>query len=258
MAQPWEPYNMPPQAPPPSGTGGNPYAPVPASFGQPPLPDLPSGLPVAPRSGGPSASDPFAAPLSAQDMAARNKRVSPKTAEEKLMDQLQAFFDELNKPFDPNDPEVQIILQNMRANTLQDAGNRGIYGGYSQNLANQAMARASAGMALQKKGMAANALGMLTGATQNQRDFNYGKAKDDYQAQMDQWKQEQDKNLDLWKLGGGVVGGLVGGIGGALATGGPGAIPGAAAGWGLGSNLGGAIGGNFSSPAPQWRPPGGY
>ncbi len=240
-----------------------------------PLPYLPSSGPTGYQQGTPvpvgaaPGQNVAAAPPTAVN--SQTKKVGPKSPEEELLEMIRAFFEEMNAPLDMNDPLVQNILRNARQDTLTSANNAGIFGGYSQRQAEDGYTRAAAGLQQQKKGMAMNALGMLTGATQNQRDYDYRKGQDAYQNELDLWKMDQQKHQDWWRNAGGIAGGIVGGAGGAIAGGlaglplGPagivggaisGGAAGAQAGYGFGSGVGGQIGGSTYSPPPQWR--GGY
>jgi len=157
------------------------------------------------------------------------------------------FFNELNAPWDPTTPENQLLLKDIRASSMQAANNQGIFGPYSNNMAEQAMFKAQAPLALQKKGMAMGALQGGTNFATNTRDFNYGREQDKYANDLDLWKINQDKNQGFGSL----VGGLIGGAGGFLA-GGP---MGAGAGFQVGSGIGSSIGGN-GSPPPRYNPKG--
>lgn len=173
-----------------------------------------------------------------------------KDKQDAIMAQWQKFFDELNSPLDMNDPYVKNILDNARQTTLTSAGNAGIFGPYSQNLAQQAYIKGAAGLQQQNKALALQALTGMTGQSNNMRDFNYDVAKDQYANKMDLWKYNQDKSSGL----GGIIGGGIGALGGGLA-GGP---AGAMAGWQLGSGVGSAFGGMGSSGPPKFNPGGGY
>lgn len=168
----------------------------------------------------------------------------PKDQMALLLEKIQALYDELNMPFDPNSPEFAPILNAMRQNTLSSSQMAGVYGPYSQNQAEQAYARGAAQLGSQRKGQALQTLGLLAGTTGAQYDRQY-------QHDLDKWQQQTQKDTDLWRLGGGAVGGLAGGIGGFLLGGPAGAAAGAAGGWNLGSNVGGAIGGIAQKPLPN-------
>jgi len=172
-----------------------------------------------------------------------------KDAADARQKKIDDFFDELNKPLDMNDPYVKNILMNARQTTLTSANNAGIFGPYSQNLAEQSFIKGSADLQDAKQGRALQALGMGTSQFNNQRDFNYDVAKDKYTNEMDLWKYNQGKNQGL----GGLIGGGIGALGGGL-LGGPG---GATAGWQVGSGVGGMFGGG-NSPPPTFKPGGGY
>lgn len=195
--------------------------------------------------------------------------------DDEILKLLQKFFDEMNMPFDPNDPYIKSILDNAQASTQQSASNAGVFGPYSQNLAQSAYIKTSAGLQQERQRMAQQALGALTAYKTDKRNFDYQKASDMYTAAQDRWKYDQEHNSDLWRgIGGGlgaIGGGILGGIGGAATgalAGGVGAIPGAitgalsggSAGYGVGSNLGGAAYQSFGggTPPPTFRPPGGY
>jgi hypothetical protein len=183
------------------------------------------------------------------DIRSSTSEATDKDKNDALMAQLQKFFDEMNMPWDPEAPENKLLLNSIRAGTLQDANNQGLFGPYSNNLAEQAMFKAQAPLAMQKKGMAMNALGMVTGQANNQRDFNYDVSKDKYTNAMDLWKWKQGQNQGF----GGLIGGGLGALGG-FALGGP---AGGAAGWQLGSGIGSQIGGS-GAPPPTFKPGGGY
>jgi len=179
------------------------------------------------------------------------KQGSPKDPMETILDQWRQLFAELNMPFDPNDPQFAPILNAARQATLSSSQMGGVFGPYSQNQAERAYTDTAAKLATQRKGMAMQALGGLTSTTGQSQADKYGRA-------LDEWKLEQQKGEDLWRLGGGIIGGLGGAIAGGLggaAVGGVGAIPGAIAGatggWNLGSNLGGSIGQQFQPKLPS-------
>lgn len=172
----------------------------------------------------------------------------PPSQEDAWMAQLQELIKYLTGPLDFNDPFVKSILDNARATTLQSAGNAGIFGPYSQNLAQQAYVKGAANLQQQKMGQGLQALGMGIGASQNQRDFNYQKDQDKYANDLDLWKFEQSNSPGAW-IGGG-LGGLIGGIAGIF---GGDIAGGAKAGFDIGSGIGGTIGGK---PPPVWKPSG--
>lgn len=204
-----------------AGYTGTPVKPASKTSGAP-LPAMPDGTAGAPPTG---------AELASQD------------PNQRILKMLEDFFAELNKPFDPNDPAVQQVLGQMRMDATQNATNRGIFGPYSENLAQQAYGRGANQLALQKKGMAGQALGALTGARFNQRDFDYQRSQDQYANQMDLWKFNQGQNAGL--------GGLIGGGLGALAGSGAGPA-GVAAGWQIGSGLGQGAAGFFGGQPPRF------
>lgn len=174
-----------------------------------------------------------------------------------IMAMLQKFFDEMNMPFDPNDPYIKSILDNAQASTAQSASNAGVFGPYSQNLAQQAYIKTGAGLQQERQRMAQQALGALTAYKTDKRNFDYQKASDMYTAAQDRWKYDQEHNSDLWRGIGGGLGAIGGGIAGI--PGGPaGIVAGAGAGFGLGQQIGGgayqAFGGG-GSPPPSFNPP---
>lgn len=190
------------------------------------------------------------------DIAQHTSEPTQADADAARQKQWDDFFNELNAPWDPNTPENQLLLKDVRAGTMQAANNQGIYGGYSNNMAEQAMFKAQAPLALQKKAMAMGALQGGTNFATNTRDHNYDVEKDKYTNAMDLWKFDQDKNQGIGSMIGGGLAGLAGGIGGFL-LGGPGvAVKGAELGWGLGSAAGGSIGGNVGGGPPAFRPKG--
>lgn len=178
---------------------------------------------------------------------------------DEIMVLLQKFYDEYNSPLDYNDPFVKSILDNAQASTTQRAGNAGVFGPYSQNLAQQAYIKGAAGLQSEKQRMAGQALGMLTDYKKDKRNFDYNKAKDSYQAATENWQMQQNKNQDLWKMVGGGLGAVGGGILG-IAGGPAGIIAGATGGFGLGQQVGSAayqgLSGGADS-APRWNG-GGY
>lgn len=195
--------------------------------------------------------------MATQAMARRQKMEDKNR--DPILDLIQAFYDQMNAPFDPNDPYIKSILSNARATTLQSAGNAGVFGPYSQSLAEQAYIKSSAGLQQQRQQMAGNMLGLLTNYKTNKRDFDYQKAKDQYQADLENWRAQEGKNMDLWKM----VGGGLGGVGGALLgiPGGPaGIVAGATSGYNLGVNAGGAaydaFSGGGTNTMPRWNPSG--
>jgi hypothetical protein len=197
----------------------NTSAATPYAYGGTPMKPA-SKLPEMPNGTAPNGSTPPAGTAGAPPTADEAEEPDPT---KRLMKLIEKLFEEMNKPLDLNDPAVKQVLDQMRADTMQDAGNRGVYGGYSNAMGEQAYGRGANQLALQKKGMAMNALGMLTGATQNQRDFDYRKG-------MDLWSIEQANNpAAKW-------GGLLGGLTGALAGGAGGDVfGGAQAGYQIGT-----------------------
>lgn len=161
----------------------------------------------------------------------------PETESEKALRLIEEYLAELSKPLDPNDPAVKMALDQMRADTMQNAGNAGIFGGYSNNMAEQAYSKGYNQLDLQRKGLRGQALGMYSGAAQNQRDFNY--ARD-----MDLWKFEQANSP------GAKIGGAIGGIGGAFLGAASGDIFGGAQ---AGYQTGTGIGQMFSATPPPRR-----
>lgn len=213
----------------------------------------PSNVPTAPNVA-PGSARPGSAPPTADDLSkiSNKKAVGPTDDIEKL---LQQFYDEFNSPLDFNDPYVKSILDNAKASTAQSAGNAGVFGPYSQNLAQQAYIKAGAGLQDSRQNRAQQALGMLTAYKTDKRNFDYQKAQDAYTAAQDKWKYDQEHNSDLWRGIGGGLGAIGGGILGI--PGGPaGIIAGASAGFGLGQQIGGgayqAFGGG--SPPPSFSP----
>lgn len=158
---------------------------------------------------------------------------------------IRAFRDSMNAPLDFDDPYVKNILGNARQTTLTSANNAGIFGPYSQNQAEAAYVKGSAGLQNDKFNRALQAAGMSAGISQNTRDFKYDVAKDKYTNEMDLYKYNQDKASGF----GGLVGGGLGAIAGGL-VGGP---MGASAGFKIGSGIGGNIGGSSGGPPPRFN-----
>lgn len=148
---------------------------------------------------------------------------------------LQAFFAEMNKPLDLNDPLVQNILTGARTSAMSDAASRGIHGGYSTAMGERAYIDAAAQQQMQRKQLGLQALGMgLPGSIQQ--------AENQYGADMNSYLKQQRGAQGI----GGLIGGGLGALGG-FALGGP---AGAAGGFQLGSNIGAGIGGQFGGGGP--------
>jgi hypothetical protein len=166
-----------------------------------------------------------------------SKPPKEETPEERALRLIEEYLAELSKPLDMNDPAVKMVLDQMRADTAQNAANAGIFGGYSNNMAEQAYAKGYNQLDLQRKGLRGSALGMFTGAAQNQRDFEHGQS-------MDLWKFEQANSP------GAKIGGAIGGVGGAILGAFSGDIAGGAQ---AGFQVGSGVGQMFNSTPPPRR-----
>lgn len=167
------------------------------------------------------------------------------TKPEDWLAKLMAFFDEMNKPLDMNDPYVKNILDNARQSTLSSINSQGVYGGYSQGQAEKSYINSAAQLQQQRQQMGLSALGMGGNQSLGLADFRYGQGRDAYQDQLNQWKYQRDQGGGL----GGMIGGGLGAIAGGL-LGGPG---GAMAGWQGGQGIGSWLGGNASPPPPTYK-----
>lgn len=201
----------------------------------------PSSIPAHSGGGLEDFENPVAARASETKVSGKAKRWTIKDWE----DAMQALFERLNKGLDFNDPRTQSILNNARNSTMQSANDHGVYGGYSENAAEGSYIKSAAGLQSQQDMMALQALNMGS-------NYSRGVAQDKYQADMNQFNMDQQKNDDWWSnlgggigaLGGGVLGGIAGMAGGPLGVV-AGAASGASGGWNAGRGIGGSFGHQF-------------
>lgn len=165
---------------------------------------------------------------------------------------MQKLFERLNKGLDFNDPRTQAILNNARASTMQSANNRGIFGGYSENAAENSYIGAASKLQSDQDAMALQALGMGS-------NFSRGLANDAYGRAMNEYGRGEDEAGGWGSLIGGGLGALGGAAAGYFGGGGiPGAISGAKGGFDFGSHVGTGVGQmayNNTNPRPTY---GGY
>jgi hypothetical protein len=170
---------------------------------------------------------------------------------------IKKILADLDKPLDFNDPLVANILTGARTATLSDLAGRGVYGGYSENQAQQSYINAASSLQDQKQARLLQALGLA-----NQRDL--AKAQMTYDQQR--YEYENDPARGIGSLIGGGLGAIGGGVAGFFAGGGPAslgtAIPNALQ-WGgtgaqAGSQIGAGVGGMFAQkPQMSWGNGGG-
>jgi hypothetical protein len=172
-----------------------------------------------------------------------------RSAEDDEIDALIAkIMADLDKPLDFNDPLVANILTGARTATLSDLAGRGVYGGYSENQAQQSYINAASSLQDQKQARLLQALSLA-----NQRDLT--KAQMVYD--QERYEYENDPARGIGSLIGGVVGGVGGGIAG-IPGGLPGIVGGAGLGFQAGSQAGAGVGGFFAQkPQMSWGNGGG-
>lgn len=175
----------------------------------------------------------------------------------KINADIDAFYQELAKPLDPNDPEVMRVASMAGRQAAGESFGRGIEGGLAventQRMAGDAAANLFAQERARRQGLQAN-LGQLrsqTGLSQQdyldrQRQFGVEQQRyrDDrnYANEIGQWMQRQQQ--------GQAVGSIVGGGLGAIAG-----IKGGPAGIGLGLSAGSGLGGGIGGLAAGGPPP---
>src|SRR3990167_7845414 len=201
------------------------------------------------RKGAAARADKTRAPL---DPAYKGPPVDPEEERRKAQAAaLKAFQDEMLKPLDMNDPQVQQIIQSAAGIGRQNAANRGIEGGAATCIASRAVADAALGLRNQRANLGLQAAGLDMTNQQNvdalnERRFEYDtSALNDSNAQQWQWDQSQRQGAF------GLAGGLVGGIAGAYLGRSP---QSAMYGFQAGSQLGAGIGGMTSGAPPRWSP----
>lgn len=206
-----------------------------------------SPLPPAPP---PAGAPPPTAKYSASPHAVGGK--SQAGSPEDWLAMLQQFYDEMQKPLDMNDPLVANILSNARSQALTSSEGRGVYGGYSQNVANQQYINTAAQLQQQRQQMGQQALQSGVGASQDLARLRYGQARDSYQDMLRNYQSQNDQNQG-WGAG---IGGVLGAGAGLAASFIPGLQPFApsliAGGASVGSNIGRGIGGMSQPPPPSF------
>lgn len=165
---------------------------------------------------------------------------------------LKQFADEMNAPLNMDDPLVANILTGARQQALTSSEGRGIYGGYSQNVANQQYVNTAAQLQQQRRQMGQQALQSGVGASQDLAKMRYGQARDSYQDMLNNYSRQGEQNQG-WGAG---IGGVIGGGLGLAASFIPGLQPFAPAlisgGAQAGSSIGRGIGGMAQPPPPSF------
>lgn len=175
---------------------------------------------------------------------------------------LDAFYNQLRSPIDPNDPEISRVAQMAGRQAATQSYGSGIEGGLSvantQSMAGNAAAQMYQAERQRRDALASNVLGMRQSSGLSdlqyqdaQREFRVAQDQYrqgiDYENQMNQWMQGKQANQAGWGLAGGLGGGLLAG----LATGGnPMAITAGVTG---GSQLAAGLAGANYGSAPQRR-----
>lgn len=171
-------------------------------------------------------------------------------------DQLQAFYAEMAKPLDMNDPTVKRIQADVQGRSAMAANQRGIQGGLSNLNTEKALADSALGMQAQRQQLGVQALGLGLSDTQGLErlrqqgsQFDQQFAEDKYRYDTGLSQQTFNGRSDLFRTGGSIIGGA---IGAPFGLAGPGAA--------IGSGVGGLASGSWS-PAPRPMNPygsGGY
>lgn len=181
----------------------------------------------------------------------------PKDPQQELLEKMQAFFDELNKPLDLNDPDVKYVLDQVGTRAGQQATQRGVEGPLALSQINKAETDARSAMSLQKQGMAGNVLGMMQGPTNQMTAQNMATYDMQYKTGLANLNQKYQQDMAQNQMIGGLIGSGIGALGfmvpGVGAALGPAAM---AAGGSLGAGIGGmATGGPPNAPAyqPSWK-----
>lgn len=138
----------------------------------------------------------------------------------------------MNKPIDPNDPVVKNVMNIAASQQGGAAEQAGLGGPATANASQNAAIGASTNLAMERKQLGLQALGMGTQAGLAQSQFQYGQYLNALNAQ-------NAKNAGVMgtigTIGGGVIGGYFGGPQGAAA----------------GAQLGGGIGRGFAAGGQQ-------
>lgn len=139
------------------------------------------------------------------------------------LDAGKAFFDELMKPLDFNDPLVSSILNSASTGAMSAASDRGIQGGMNVLGGQQAYINAAAGLQQQRHNLAGQILGTgISGANAN--------AENVYGADFNKYIADMQRAGTIPGAIGGVAGTILGGITGIKGLG--------QAGYNLGTGIG--------------------
>lgn len=164
---------------------------------------------------------------------------------------IMEFYEQMNAPFDPNDPRYSGLLNGAYAQASHGMQNRGINGPMNTSYAQGAYLNLGNQMNHQRQGMALSALGQGLSGYQNQQSLEAQQAWQRYNADMAAYQQRQDGGAGMGAMIGGGIGGAIGSLG---FLGGP--VLGAATtglGFQAGSALGAGAGGLTAGNAPVYR-----
>lgn len=200
--------------------------------------------------------------------AEATKRTEAEGRTAKINADIDAFYQELSKPLDPNDPEVARVAALAGRNAAGQAYGAGVEGGLSvqntQATAANAAAQTFAAERARRQGLQANLAGLRSNTGLSQQDYlDKQRAFRTQQAQYaeglnyeNQMSQYQNRAAP-WQMAGGALGGLGGGLAAGFASSwDPKAVAaGFQGGAGMGAGLLGQLGGGA---IPQRKYTGGW
>lgn len=181
--------------------------------------------------------------------AAADKEAKENTDQDKRRADMDAFYQEMMKPLDMNDPQVQRVMANVKgqAGDKQFMESGGMEGGLANTQVARAMTDTQAAIQMDRQRLGLEALGAATNSGDNLMRFREDQYRHDqgvnYQNMMSKYQNKLGQGQSI----GALLGGGLGAIGG-FAVGGP---MGAVAGAGAGSQLGGGLGGMTAGAPPS-------
>lgn len=178
---------------------------------------------------------------------AQQEEATRRAQEEQTMTQIRDFANNLLKPLDASDPEVQQIMQSASNAAEKMARRQGIQGPMSVGNAEGSMQSTLTGYNADRQNRGFSALQYKHQAELGQGQQLDAAARSKWEADAGMAKQRADQSPLPMALG--IGGAAIGGVAGFFAGGPAGAIGGAGAGFGVGSGIG-----KYASQ-PSYAPP---
>lgn len=188
-----------------------------------------------------------------KDYGGKLKGREEETRQADVRKYLDDFYQEMLKPFDPNDPKYSRIMSTVGTQAQTQAYESGFGGGLNEASVARQVADAALGIQSQREQAGLQALGMSLGDVNQARDVrrqSEQQAADRAFADQQARYQHGAKQSQMW---GSVLGGLAGGVGGFALAGPAGLGPGAQ----MGAGLGGGLAGGAYGPPPSYGGGGG-